>query len=74
LDFSIRQKDKNLIHNTGDNNMAENDSNKDLLGGLISEEAALEYTEAQWRVIQFKFMCGLQGRMLSLEHKIGMKE
>jgi hypothetical protein len=54
--------------------MAENDSNKDLLGGLISEEAALEYTEAQWRVIQFKFMCGLQGRMLSLEHKIGMKE
>lgn len=49
------------------------EENKDLLGGLISEKTALEYTEAQWRVIQFKFMCGLQDRMLSLEHKIGWR-
>jgi hypothetical protein len=53
--------------------MTDKATNDNKLGGLISESDALQYTEVQWRVIQFNCMCGLQSQIKKLNDKMGWR-
>lgn len=46
---------------------------KDLLGGLISEETAMALDDCKWRQVQCAFMLDVQKRLASLEEKMGWR-